>query len=410
MKWLKLLMDLKAVDKVDILLVNPLLSGIGGIQSSLINLINNINHEDINIDLCIFGNYISNSTSIPSNVNIIVGPKLIEFCLLNYNDNKNNYGLFTKLQIIFVKTLRRIIGFENILKIALIKYKINKKYDVAISYSNDIFKNGKFIIGGANKIVQRAVSAKKKIAWVHNDPIELGFNKDICERIYKDFDTIVNVSYTCKEIFDKIIPEYRYKSKVVYNMFDNQKVLSLADEKQPYDKSVFNIVTVARIDNQQKRIDRIIECCVKLKQEGITNFKWTIVGDGPDLEWLTKEVVVNKVDDVIGFVGRKRNPYPYMRYADLFVLTSLYESYGMVLKEALITGTPVVTTKFDASSEIIDNKINGFIVENSTSGVFYALTTILKDQSILKELRKNISINNVNNNQALNQFFELIGE
>ena len=55
-----------------------------------------------------------------------------------------------------------------------------------------------------------------------------------------------------------------------------------------------NLLTVARMDNQQKRIDRIIDCCRRFKQEKIQDIHWTVVGDGPDYEYLKNKLIYLK--------------------------------------------------------------------------------------------------------------------
>src|SRR5699024_6557948 len=117
------------------------------------------------------------------------------------------------------------------------------------------------------------------------------------------------------------------------------------------------------IYNEQKRIDRIVDV-VELLQKDNLKFHWYIVGDGPDLLWLKKKVEEKSLHDFITFLGFKRNPYPYMKNADYFILTSDYEAQGLVLSEALICGTPVVSSNFGAAKEFV-NKDNGFLVEKN---------------------------------------------
>lgn len=390
-----------------IIIVLPFLSGIGGIQSSLLNLLNNIQLSQNEVSICVFGNYISDSTIIPAGIKIIKGPRLLEYSLRGIASACKSYSWLERMQCVFVKIVKKIVGYKKIMNIALKLYKIEGNYDIAIAYSNDIHYATDFV-GGGNDLVRTCITAKRKIAWIHNEAHRHGLTKNICKNTYKDFDNVVNVSYACKKIFDGIIPEYEFKSKVVYNMFNIEKIKELAREKNPYNTKEFNLVTVARIDNQQKRIDRVLDCCERLKTTGYKGFKWYVVGDGPDLPYLMDKAKEKKLEDILIFTGRKNNPYPYMKYADVLVMTSDYEAHGMVLTESLLVGTPTICTNYPAAAEIVEEGVNGVIVGISTEALFNEVKKVMGGKNILQQWRENIAHQEINNEVALKQFWSVV--
>ena len=123
--------------------------------------------------------------------------------------------------------------------------------------------------------------------------------------------------------------------------------------------------------------------CNRLKKDGVSNFKWRIVGDSPSLR---KNIRLSKklnVLDVVEFVGEKKNPYPYILYSDLFALYSAYEGYPMVIGEAIATGTYILTTNYAAAPEQID-KGCGMIALNDED--FYEkIKTIINNETKGKE-------------------------
>jgi glycosyltransferase involved in cell wall biosynthesis len=392
-----------------ILIVNMHME-IGGIRQSLLNMIENIKDEGYAVDLQILRHdaEMLNVYSQLGWVHVCKPLMLLNTYLtpLSTLIKKKKYAhIALKTLLVFI---RKFAGNKRMIDWLV---KINPKtpeYDVAISFSNDIWSNeGKFFTGGCNSYTTEKVDAKKKIAWVHSDPRWLGFTHKICEATYKDFDDIVNVSYACKEMFDEIIPEFKNKSKVVYNMFDVERVKRLSNNNSPYKQNVFNIVTVARLSNQPKRIDRVIECCSMLKQAGYRNIQWHVVGDGPDKQRLIKYSEEMNIGDMVVFEGRKDNPYPYMKYADVFVLVSDYEAYGMVLTESLITGTPVISTNFPAACEVVSDGINGLLVGIETVAIYNAVKKVIDQPELLKELRENITSHSTNN-VAVQQFKEVV--
>src|SRR5690606_13772554 len=198
-------------------------------------------------------------------------------------------------------------------------------------------------------------------------------------------------SESCKDDFDSLAPEFSKKSFLVHNYINPNIILEKATEFNPYPNKGQNLifVTVARIDNTQKRIDRIIEVAKKLKENGQT-FQWFIVGDGPDRLTLESQTKKENLDDCVFFEGFKQNPYPYVKNADCFVLASDYEAQGMVISEALIVGTPVITTDFPAAREFVVDGINGKITARNTESLFEAVASTLNNPNILKSFREQI--------------------
>lgn len=194
-------------------------------------------------------------------------------------------------------------------------------------------------------------------------------------------------------------------------MLDLNRIALKKSDKSPYDNNCFNIVTVARIENRQKRIDRIIDACEMLKKSGIEGFKWTIVGDGEDLQPLIESARSKKLEDCIKFVGRKVNTIPYMQYADLFVQTSDYEAYSMVLIEALSVGCPCVVTNYDSAENIITDGENGWIVNRDSRAIYEKVSKLINQPELLLRTKKKcIQSCEALNLKAINSFRELLGE
>ena len=318
-------------------------------------------------------------------------------------------NIYQLVGAVIVKVLKRLVGYQRILKMCLPFMKVRGEYDVAISYLNDKYLD--VYSGGCDDFIRECVTAKKKIAWIHNDARQHGLTHDICIPKYDNFDYVVNVSQGCKKIFDEIAPEYAYKSKVVTNMLDLNRIALKKSDKSPYDNNCFNIVTVARIENRQKRIDRIIDACEMLKKSGIEGFKWTIVGDGEDLQPLIESARSKKLEDCIKFVGRKVNTIPYMQYADLFVQTSDYEAYSMVLIEALSVGCPCVVTNYDSAENIITDGENGWIVNRDSRAIYEKVSKLINQPELLLRTKKKcIQSCEALNLKAINSFRELLGE
>ena len=396
-----------------ILFVNTQLST-GGIATSLKNLCERLEkYPDIYIDLVLFNKNEEKRYKLPSSVNIkYINNKYLELCTTSFNSIVKSKNIIKMINGFYIRMLRRILGPEKFMKFIMKKTKPLKGYDIAISFRNDEYQHTPYNICGCNDFVLDCVSARKKIAWIHNDPDRHGFTYEIAKEKFKDFDEIVNVSQGCKDRFDEIIPEYKYKSKLVYNTFNYDEIIKKSDELNPYenvDDEKIKLVTIGRISNEQKRMDRIVNICKNLKQKNIENYIWYVVGDGPDEEELKKQVEELNLNDKIIFVGKQSNPFPYMKYADCLVMTSEYEAFPMTLNESLILETPIITTNHISAKEIVQDGINGFIAQNNSNSITEKVSHILENEKVVDELRVNIKNTKKNHDIAINQFLDVIG-
>lgn len=132
------------------------------------------------------------------------------------------------------------------------------------------------------------------------------------------------------------------------------------------------VLFVGRLE-ELKGIDRLIEACALLKE--IKNFKLLIIGGGGEDSKLKKSLKQKTTDlslknnvQFIDAVPQNELPYFY-NAADVFVLPSYYESFGMVALEALACGTPVVASNVGSLEEIIQAKTSGFVMRDNSPGL-----------------------------------------
>jgi len=181
------------------------------------------------------------------------------------------------------------------------KHRNNCHYDIAISYFNDV--PNQYFNKGTNLFVDQFVIANRKLAWIHTDPIKANFNYEACVKTYKNFDRLLCVSVACKENLINFLPEYQHKIQVVYNFFPIEEIKELACQYTPFHKSELDLISVGRIENSTKRFDLIPHLCKLLKEASINNFRWRILGDGPDLLSNQQLALQLGVEDVVEFVG-----------------------------------------------------------------------------------------------------------
>ena len=382
------------------------LKDIGGISSSLYNLLLDI-HGRYNVSLCILSNFKSDKYVLPEDVKIIAGNDVLGDMTLprEYLSSQN----FVRK---FVRNIRRFWRKINKSSICreLDRIQAPGYYDVAIAFSDLSYRAGDTKIRYDYYFVWNSVLAKTKIAWVHNIPEAMGITRKNADGIFDGYDYIVNVSQNCKNSFDRIVSQLASKSVVVYNMFNIEEIRKKADvsAKVYENNGRVHFVTVGRVANGQKRMDRIVEVCQRLTLAGYNQFDWTVVGEGPDRMPMAKRTIELGLSGILHFVGLKINPYPYMKQADAFVLSSLYEGFSMVLKEAQILNVPTFVTEVGSAYESVLDGLQGEICDNSTEGLYQMIKGILDFPEKLSMYRHYIEAHPIANNLARKQFDKLI--
>ena len=189
--------------------------------------------------------------------------------------------------------------------------------------------------------------------------------------IYKKYGTLVFVS---NDNLKKFESTYKTKNnkKVIYNFIEKDEVLKKSNSKVEvnFNEKTINFVSVCRLV-EQKAVDRLINVHSKLIKDGLIH-NFYIVGDGPkkaDLENLIKE---KNVQATFHLLGKKENPYPYIKKADYFCLLTYFEGYPMVLEEAKILDKYILITN-TAARETVENYNKSKIFENTEEGIYEGL-------------------------------------
>jgi glycosyltransferase involved in cell wall biosynthesis len=154
--------------------------------------------------------------------------------------------------------------------------------------------------------------------------------------------------------------------------------------KDEIEKKEKELLFVGRILDAVKRISFIIDIWKRLQStKQYDNWKLTIVGDGPDINMLKDYAARLKCTNI--YFDGYRNPLMYYRRASIFLMTSLFEGWGMTLLEAQQNGcVPVVMDSFQSLHEIIQYGINGLIIPNNDLAAFAEAVGRLMDDNELR--------------------------
>ena len=303
---------------------------IGGIETSLINLLKNFNYEKYDVTLILEENSGIFLNEVPKDVNVV------------------DY----KLSHFKIKLLRKI---KNRIKLILWVLKNNNKYDFSICFATHS------ILGS----YLARYGSRNNAIWVHGNYYEF-FNRDKNKMMnffkkvgFFDYKNYVFVSNENKNVLNKYV-SIKGKQYVINNIINGDEILKKCQEKIEYKKNKTLFINVSRHDEKQKRLSRIIDASKKLIDNGY-KFEVLMIGDGPDRCMYEDMVSKYNLDKYIKFLGKKFNPFPYYNIADAILLSSDNEGYPVVFNEARVIGVPLITTKVSDYQDI--EKKYGIVVD-----------------------------------------------
>lgn len=335
----------------------------GGVETQLLNLINNLNRNKFEIHLVL------------SNVK---GERLRDV-----NSDIKVYDL----------NLKKIQKFnpQIILRISRLVKQIRP--DICISFHP--------FFGIETFLGVRLFSLELPIIECFPGAIQKGRLNFIRKAIYKKNTKNLCVSNGVTTGFKKVYGDYG-NIVVINNAVDFQKIVNLSTEKVTLkvqkDKPV--LITIGRLI-ESKGIDFLIRS-VSIVNESISCDFW-IIGDGPDYIKLKKLAEENHVHAT--FFGYQENPYKYLHESDLFIFGSYSEGLPTVLLEAMVCKTPIISTNYLGDvKNVIQDGLTGYIVNEHCETIFASrIISVLSDQ-ISSNVITNHAFEFVSTNYSLHKY------
>lgn len=305
---------------------------------------------------------------------------------------KKPYSNYNRLQKIL---LSLAFVFNSTRKNIYNKY-IKNKYDVEIAF-----------LEGPITTLFSANEKHSSIAWIHNDmSLVFGSNlkakmkKKMNQTIYSKYKDLVFVSNDNLDKFNKIF-NIKNNKHIIYNYLDIESVIKKSNEFMPTEikNDMPSFLVVARLVDQ-KGLFRLLEVHKDLLEEGLKHNIY-VAGDGPLKDKIVQKINEYGVSNSFVLLGQQINPYPYIKKANIFMLPSLYEGYGMVIVEARILDKYILITDTAAREALGDYK-NAMVVSNNKKGLY---------EGIKKIINKEYKIHNpkpYSNKDILNDIIKLI--
>ena len=361
----------------------------GGLQKVLVEYLKLIDKNKYRIVLLIANDYGKKNLfleEIPKNVEIqFVRP----------------YNLVSK--IAELSKNRKILN-----RLLLKRYRYRSKRVFKSIFLEKLSKLGKIDLiidfDGGLKSVLNNLKAEKKIIWIHSSIRKhKQDNKSKISRYgeeLKKYDKIIAICKEMKEEIKELYPSLSHKIEYIYNPLDCNNIIEQGNENiekiTSYEKELIEsdyFLAISRLDVVQKDFETLIEGYSILKNSNVKE-RLYIIGEGNGRVKIEKMIEEKNLGEDVILLGEKKNPYVWMKHSKLFIHSSKYEGFGVVLLEALMLDKFVISSNCPTGpTEILTNpKVGELFNVGDANQLAEKVLKILYDKDYQKELLKNIQL------------------
>lgn len=366
---------------------------IGGAESALLGLLETIDTNKYKVDLFLMRHSGELIKFIPKDINLL--PEIPQYAAISTSIKAALLNRQFRVVIRRLKGKRlskkraRQLGYNTTIGIAIDyshKYTCPimpmisaEEYDVAISFLAPHY----FVASKAN--------AARKIAWIHTDYSTLEIDVESELKMWEPFESIVSISDKVTDSFLKIYPSLKSRVAMISNIipakYMNERVNSFNASEEINDGESIILLSIGRFC-EAKNFDNVPFICKKIIELGI-KVKWYLIGFGIDEELICQKIIEAQMEEYVIVLGKKVNPYPYIKACDIYLQPSRYEGKCVSVVEAQILNKPVIITNYKTSGSQLKDGYDGIIVPMDNEGCAEGIVSVLKDKNLQKRLIEN---------------------
>ena len=377
---------------------------IGGAERSLIGLLNALDYTKYKVDLFVYEHRGEFMKLIPKEVHLL--PEIKSYAAIEKPMvqalKEGQIGvvagrLLSKLQYALYKRKHHPKEDSGLFQYVadcvnpvLPSLKHLGEYDLAISFLTP------------HNVVRDKVKAKRKYSWIHTDYTTISVNVKKELPVWAAFDKIFAVSEDVKKTFIQVFPSLKNKIEVFENILSpkfireqariNDNVNANLDKRKkelsfPLSFSIedgLRFLSVGRYTTA-KNFDNVPIICKLLVNKGL-KFKWYIIGFGGDEALIRSNIEKAGMQDVCILLGKRENPYPYMKACDFYILPSRFEGKAVTVREAQILCKPVIITNYATSGSQVKNGVDGVIVPQENEQTAEGIYTFVQDKALQDQI------------------------
>ena len=374
----------------------------GGVSKSLVNLLNVWDSEKYETSLllcCKEGDVFSEF--IPPGVKVLYSAE-VEHCM----GGRRSVIWFIKKGHLIMATGVLLRLFLSIFSKASAGLLISRmmpqitedEYDLIVDY-------------GGQQILYYMVDKLKgkcKVSFFHNDYSKWPYYYKADRKYFPQVDRIFTISQVCVDALIQYFPSCKDKIGIMENISSPTLISSMAKEPVELPDADNGTITIATLGHvcRRKGTDLSIEAAKLLKSRGII-FKWYLIGKVMESD-LVDRIKSEGLMDSFVFLGIKKNPYPYIAAADLYVHPARYEGKSIALDEAKILCKPIVVTNFSTVNDQFTATFNASICEMTGDSVAAKIVELIEDNELRNRYVTNLKESMEDNTSEVNKLYSLL--
>lgn len=365
---------------------------IGGAERSLLTLLSELNYSKVKVDLFLLHKKGDLLKYIPKEVNVLKENQYYSQLAIPLKEvikNKKYSIAYGRIQAkILAKTYDIFHRPKNESYVELeYSHKYTKRfmpqiadenYDLIISYLTPHYFAAEKAFG------------KKKVAWIHTDYEYIDCDVNSEKEMWDQYDKIVAISAAVKASFLKKFPMLEHKIIMVENTVSRKFIECQANEfdvLNQLDQHSVKLLSIGRFCHP-KNFDSIPEICSLLIKQG-HKVKWYIIGFGEDENLIKSRIEEYRMEKTVIILGKRINPYPYIKACDIYVQPSRYEGKAITVLEAQALNKPVIITNYGTASSQLKDGNNGIIVSLENQKCAEEIGKVIDNMKLQKDLTEN---------------------
>jgi glycosyltransferase involved in cell wall biosynthesis len=386
---------------------------IGGAETSLIGLLGALDHSLVDVDLFVYRHSGELMGAIPPQVHLL--PEIPEYAQIERplkDVLKDGYlriamaRLRAKSQ--YARYRRRTKPEEGSAVFSYVSKNVlpllppvnpDKEYDLAVSFLTP------------HDIVLNKVRARKKACWVHTDYSAVDADTELELPVWAGYDHIVAVSDAVSDAFVSRYPSLRGKMVTIGNVLSTSLVRQraeafLVEEDMPEEEGVTRLLSVGRFTSA-KNYDNVPDICRRVIASGL-KVKWYIIGYGGDEALIRKRTADSGMEGKVIILGKRANPYPYVKACDVYVQPSRYEGNAVTVREAQVLGKPVAITDYPTARDQVIDGVDGVVVPLDNEGCADGLVRFILDADLRGQVTSNLRFLDRSNSAEAGKVYALL--
>ena len=177
------------------------------------------------------------------------------------------------------------------------------------------------------------------------------------------------------------------------------------EQEMPSDDSI-KLLSIGRF-SPQKKFDEIPVICRKIRELGI-DVKWYLIGYGGEEQLIRQKIAEEHMEEYVIILGKKENPYPYIKACDIYLQPSRYEGKSVAVREAQALNKPVIITNYATAQSQLKDGYDGIIVPMDIQGSVKEISEVIRNEKLQKTLIENTKKSDYTNTGEIKKLYEIV--